>query len=171
MKVLTLHQPWAALVAHGIKTVETRGWSTRHRGPLAIHAAVKPCPDGTTVGDYRVMRDSDDVRLQYLLRWPEGASFDPSEPWRWTGGHGAILATATLVDVIPTEAITWVPDDGIAGPGTWGVGQDCAVIEEQERPLGDYSPGRYAWLLADVAWLEEPVPFRGGQGLTRSWTP
>lgn len=39
MKALTLTQPWASLVALGWKTVETRGWSTAHRGALAIHAA------------------------------------------------------------------------------------------------------------------------------------
>jgi len=39
VKALTLTQPWASLVAAGDKSVETRSWSTRYRGPLAIHAA------------------------------------------------------------------------------------------------------------------------------------
>lgn len=39
MKAITLTQPWASLVALGWKSVETRGWSTAYRGPLAIHAA------------------------------------------------------------------------------------------------------------------------------------
>lgn len=39
MKALTLTQPWATLVALGIKKVETRSWSTPYRGPLLIHAA------------------------------------------------------------------------------------------------------------------------------------
>lgn len=39
MKALTLTQPWATLVALGHKRVETRSWSTKYRGPLAIHAA------------------------------------------------------------------------------------------------------------------------------------
>ena len=38
MKALTLHQPWATLVAVGEKRIETRSWSTDYRGPLAIHA-------------------------------------------------------------------------------------------------------------------------------------
>jgi len=38
MKALTLHQPWATLMAHGHKTFETRSWSTNYRGMLAIHA-------------------------------------------------------------------------------------------------------------------------------------
>lgn len=36
---LTLTQPWATLIANGHKRVETRGWSTKYRGWLAIHAA------------------------------------------------------------------------------------------------------------------------------------
>lgn len=38
MKALTLQQPWATLVACGAKRIETRAWSTAHRGELAIHA-------------------------------------------------------------------------------------------------------------------------------------
>jgi hypothetical protein len=36
---LSLKQPWAALVVHGLKTVEIRRWPTRHRGILLIHAS------------------------------------------------------------------------------------------------------------------------------------
>jgi hypothetical protein len=38
MRCLTLTQPWATLVAVEVKQVETRNWSTRYRGLLAIHA-------------------------------------------------------------------------------------------------------------------------------------
>lgn len=38
---ISLHQPWASLIACGQKTYETRSWSTKYRGPIAIHAAKK----------------------------------------------------------------------------------------------------------------------------------
>ena len=38
MKVLTLKQPWATLVAEGIKKYEFRSWKTKYRGKLLIHA-------------------------------------------------------------------------------------------------------------------------------------
>lgn len=41
IKALTLHQPWASLMAQEIKTIETRSWSTDYRGLLAIHAGKK----------------------------------------------------------------------------------------------------------------------------------
>lgn len=39
IKTLSLWQPWASLVAAGVKLHETRHWATKHRGPIAIHAA------------------------------------------------------------------------------------------------------------------------------------
>lgn len=39
MRILTLTQPWATLVAIGAKRIETRSWSTKYRGLVAIHAA------------------------------------------------------------------------------------------------------------------------------------
>lgn len=38
MKVLTLKQPWATLVAEGIKKIEFRSWKTNYRGKILIHA-------------------------------------------------------------------------------------------------------------------------------------
>ncbi|MEM8603316.1 MAG: ASCH domain-containing protein [Cyanobacteria bacterium P01_H01_bin.121] len=39
MKSLTLWQPWASLIAIGLKHYETRSWGTKYRGLIAIHAA------------------------------------------------------------------------------------------------------------------------------------
>ena len=38
MKVLTLKQPWASLVANGYKIYEFRSWKTKYRGEILIHA-------------------------------------------------------------------------------------------------------------------------------------
>lgn len=39
---LSLKQPWAALLVHGLKSIEVRAWATRRRGPVLIHAARVP---------------------------------------------------------------------------------------------------------------------------------
>jgi len=39
MKALSLWQPWASFIAAGVKEYETRHWTTRYRGLVAIHAA------------------------------------------------------------------------------------------------------------------------------------
>jgi hypothetical protein len=41
VRCLTVRQPWATFLATGVKRFETRSWSTRYRGPLAIHASSK----------------------------------------------------------------------------------------------------------------------------------
>ena len=40
MKVITLKQPWATLVAEGIKKYEFRSWNTKYRGKILIHAGL-----------------------------------------------------------------------------------------------------------------------------------
>lgn len=44
MKAISLWQPWATFLVHGLKKIETRSWSTKYRGPLLIHAALKKLP-------------------------------------------------------------------------------------------------------------------------------
>lgn len=39
MKVVSLMQPWATLIALGEKSIETRSWATKYRGEIAIHAS------------------------------------------------------------------------------------------------------------------------------------
>lgn len=39
MFALSLKQPWATLLAHGLKSIEVRRWPTSRRGQVLIHAA------------------------------------------------------------------------------------------------------------------------------------
>ncbi len=38
LRVLSVRQPWASLIASGRKTIELRSWSTKYRGPVLILA-------------------------------------------------------------------------------------------------------------------------------------
>jgi len=38
MKILSIRQPWSYLIAHGIKDIENRDWTTSYRGLVLIHA-------------------------------------------------------------------------------------------------------------------------------------
>ena len=40
MKVITLKQPWASLVAYGYKKYEFRSWKLNYRGDIIIHAGL-----------------------------------------------------------------------------------------------------------------------------------
>lgn len=38
MRVITIKQPWATLIIKGYKEYEFRGWKTKYRGEILIHA-------------------------------------------------------------------------------------------------------------------------------------
>ncbi|MBQ8659385.1 MAG: ASCH domain-containing protein [Bacilli bacterium] len=40
MKALTVKQPWAQLIVDGYKKYEFRGWKTKYRGKILIHAGM-----------------------------------------------------------------------------------------------------------------------------------
>ena len=40
MKVLSIQEPYATLIALGHKKIETRSWKTTYRGELLIHASI-----------------------------------------------------------------------------------------------------------------------------------
>lgn len=83
MKAISLWQPWASAIALGNKCVETRSWSTSHRGPLLIHAAKRWT---------RPQREFAEVERS-LGRMAEAIPF------------GAIVACATLSDVRRSEEL------------------------------------------------------------------
>ena len=42
MKAISLKQPWASMIAHGRKTIETRKWPTKFRGDILIVSSKNP---------------------------------------------------------------------------------------------------------------------------------
>jgi hypothetical protein len=180
MKALTLHQPWASLVAVGAKTIETRSWSTRYRGPLAIHAA-KMSTGPVLMDGVRVLNDAG-YQENPATRSFAGPSRHQPLPL------GAILATCTLVDVVATDTMDGferIEDGRWRGrPHTFEEACDrvdgLTWLDEHEppcdyggrawdlaanRPFGDFTPGRFAWLMADIEPVLPPVPARGFQQL------
>lgn len=160
MKALTLTQPWATLIAIGAKRIETRSWWTGYRGPLAIHAAKGP----STIGW---------MQLQHMCRNVE--PFASTLAHLIEGEHvaerlplGCVVAIADLVDCVRI-ATSWTHRTETL-PHTIGRHLDDGTpvlweLTDQEIAFGDYTPGRFAWLLDNVRALPVPVPARGAQGL------
>lgn len=173
MKALTVRQPWASLIAAGVKTIETRSQRTHHRGPLAIHAGLHRPTEGEDVGEWCWAWDVD-----------EGVIVRQGGTWaQHPAPLGAVVAVAELVDCVPIG-----PDalnDGDPGCGrfvcchidgglTWyqfdeGGHHPATVFDDitDQAPYGDFTPGRWAWRLANVRPLAKPIECRGAQGL---WT-
>ena len=141
MKALTMTQPWATLVAIGENSIETRSWGTRHRGPLAIHAAKgfpRDARELTRLSPYR----------QALARhgYPDAAALP----------LGGVIAVAALDDVMrfDRKSLTEVRSRARRGE-----------LPPHEADFGDFSAGRYGWILKEVKPLSEPIPARGMLGL------
>jgi hypothetical protein len=41
-KIISIRQPWATLIVRGIKDIENRSWPTKYRGPVLVHASLRP---------------------------------------------------------------------------------------------------------------------------------
>ena len=44
VRTLTIRQPWASLILHGVKRFETRSWKTPYRGAFEVHAGTRRDP-------------------------------------------------------------------------------------------------------------------------------
>lgn len=92
MKAITICQPYAHLVALGVKPIENRTWPTRYRGAIAIHA-----------GKSRSWLGEDDEAT-----YPEMA-------------FGALVAVATLYDcvVVANLPAHLIDHEHANGPWCW----------------------------------------------------
>lgn len=171
MKVLTLTQPWATLVAIGAKRIETRSWGTAYRGQIAIHAAKGFPADARDFVYAKIVREF----LAPHFRFEDSIPVDKQLPL------GCVLATARLVNCVQTELC-----DRCDGCGWYEGGavlqthcQDCGgcggrprgvKLTDREAAFGNYEERRFAWILEDVVALPEPVPAKGALGLWE-WNP
>lgn len=146
MKAITIHQPWASLIAIGAKRFETRGWKTNYRGPIAIHAAKK---------DPLTTMESLDFDLQKLIFETFYEHFGIYSGALERMPTGVVVATAELTNCYQSVD-TWT--DGYELEGK-------KLIWSPECDFGDFTPGRYAWEMSDVKMLDKPLPAKGQQGL------
>ena len=146
MYAITLHQPWASLIALRVKTVETRSWPAPARlmgQTIAVHAGK------------RVVRQPG-VPIDRELRAHLG------EDWHRAVPRGAVVATAVLGGMARVAHVDPLTGHAVHDDQT-EIG--CAVGLGRTRidPWGDFNPGRWLWLLVEVKPLREPLPAVGHQ--------
>ena len=98
VKALSLHQPWASLIAAGFKSIETRSWPPPQSligQRIAIHAAKKVVAFPDTPA-YREFNDAVNNALGH--------------DWLRTSQRGAVVAIATLYNVRQVQADTVIPE-------------------------------------------------------------
>jgi activating signal cointegrator 1 len=146
--ILSLWQPWALLLAAGVKRIETRSWPLRRPLPalLAVHAAKK----------------WDALLFDLARRAPFrghlealGVRFPGTRPTPVPPGLalGAVVGLVRVVEVAPSEKLharLFADREQRRGP---------------EIEFGDFTPGRWGFVCDAHLRLAEPVPMRGQQGL------
>jgi len=133
VKILTLWQPWATLIAVGAKKYETRSWGTSYTGELVIHSAKRKMDEDSLIF-LSVFNDvfSDELTLSTDIKdYP----------------LGVIVAHTNMTECVEMNFDTF---------------NDLSPMESF---VGDWEAGRYAWKLDEVRALQEPIPYKGSQGL------
>ena len=123
MRAITLHQPWASLIAAWMKWCETRSWPAPQSlwgTRIAIHAALRPVAKTAAVA-------------ALITR----GGFDGPLPL------GAVVATARLVDC--GQVIDDAGDAGRVLRLAGGNSNEDVLVHDDG--LGDYSLGRWVWRL------------------------
>lgn len=159
MKAITLHQPWATLMAIGAKRIETRSWWTGYRGPLAIHAAAAFPGYAKDACYSRPMIQA--------LGWPLAPNGRPTQEWLGDIHArmkalplGAIVATVELVGFMRTDPFC-------AASSLENLWLNGSIVEvgEHELALGNYEAGRWGWITRNFRAIDPPIPAHGKQGL------
>ncbi len=141
MKAITLYQPWATLVAIDAKKIETRSWYTKYRGPLAIHASTNKRFAKMTSKDYICGNEPFCSVLEEACK----ESFGLWAIWDFMP-FGAVIAICDLEEC-------------------WKIDSGPLLISKQEKAFGDYTPGRFMWMLENTNKLDYPILIKGKMGL------
>lgn len=163
LRALTIYNPWAALIASGVKRIENRTWTPDRAGLrvgdyLAIHAGVfKPGREGTE-GEWGAALELAEragivADVPFLAAFQKVVDVPRAERGRFYAGrckdhiqkavpYGAIVAVAVLVDVV----------------------REAPVVDGRPDPWFVNRPGNVGWVLDDVVALD-PIACKGAQGV------
>ena len=125
MKVISLHQPWAAFVAAGIKRYETRSWTNGYRGLLVIHAAGK-YRDGFPPDVYRVIE-----RLKFDYPQVQAAMYGEL-------AFGAGICVCDLKAIYRTEDVAPYISPLERAVGDWTAGRaawELEIVKVYDEPI------------------------------------
>lgn len=198
MRAITVHQPWAWLIANGWKSIETRGWAPPKAligERIAIHAGLRRPTAEEVVALGSAMQTQGigaTVNLAIVCWGSRSEHYLP---------YGAVVATAVLAEALPiisqADYVSACPDpypcvsigsftsptaaleSGVEAEAwrhphlSLHRGYDDFEVIDREWPFGNFNTDegpRWGWRLTDVERLDEPVAAKGRQRLWE-WTP
>ena len=154
MKAITIRQPWASLIAHGIKDIENRTWKcpTKHIGTrVLIHAAVKTsdfwdCPNYGIVHNH--IREVTKYGIDYS-KYNTMAIIGSVEIADCVVNHQSIWAEKTIDSVCPL-CHRIVENKKVNR-------QYCIDCRRVLDKGIDYAEPIYNWVLANPILFDEPI--------------
>jgi hypothetical protein len=151
MKVISLLQPWATLIVIGAKKIETRSWARDYRGPLLIHASLD------NSNKYKELMKTEPFFSVLKAAGFKFTGFSGSRKQTDTLPRGAIIGSVNLVKTFSTDRSLFA--------NALKTGGKIWELNEQEIAFGDYTEGRFGWLLSDPVQFAQPIPAKGQLGL------
>lgn len=146
MKAVTIIQPYASLIAEGLKEIETRSWPTKYRGLILIHASANMSRE--YVDSYY-----NNTAISKALKANHQNKTHLQLP------KGAIVAVAELYDC---RRMIYSLDKT---EGDYFNYMPMQSFNTPEYNFGYYEQGRYAWLLRNIQKIVHPLPAKGQLGL------
>lgn len=131
MKALSIKQPWASLIAHGIKDIENRTWKTNFRGRIYIHVSAK-------LADYK-LTDEQLKECGCKILWDSDKLVS------------AIIGEVDIIDCVINHPSIWAEQTDI--PSLGDVLDDVKFIGRAIPP----NPLIYNWVLANPVLYEKPI--------------
>lgn len=164
-RVLTLWEPWATLVVHRWKRIETRpsltSWHSNNRVYL-IHAAKKWTTEQEKLCTYN-------EHFRNALNEITDCIKTGHPYWKHHFNFGCIIGSV-YVDAqgIITEHPEKVPSEVYDKKNIGYINPND--LSENERAFGYYSEDRFGWILRNPRILKNPIPYKGSQGYYARYT-
>lgn len=155
MKILTVKQPWASLIAHGIKNIENRTWKTPFRGRISIHASQISVKNkfGALNDNQKKLACNAGLIGIHFDELPLGAIIGSVEIIDCVINHPSIWAERSLENKCPecSRKITDLKSD-------WHWCPDCQRKLSKEV---NYDKPIYNWVLANPILFDKPISCKG----------
>jgi len=160
VRVITLYQPWATLLAYGIKINETRPKPTSHtaeKGIYLIHAA-KKWTKKQRILCYTEPFKTELLKLHCFVDFPNLNCLDEIPV--------IALPLGQIIGLFEVKECLKVEESVLFKSFlNKKVTKDTRVcIKTPELHYGDYSEGRSVWIGQNHKVFENPIPYKGGQG-------
>ena len=158
-RVLTLWEPWATLVVHGIKKIETRPKPTSW-------TVEKDIFDGVTKGTYLIHAAQKWTKVQRDLCNCEPFISSLNSIVKDETTLEQLLNIGHIIGSVEVKECLKIESDlkRVATAHIRYENQPFACVSGDEYHFGDYTPGRSAWILQNPQVLKTPIPYKGGQG-------